>query len=158
MYPKNRQSGAVLLVALILLTITTFVGFSSMETSLLENKMATSRMLSEQVFQAAETAIEEVIDDQGYLSTAYTQWLAGGTDWPAKTHSYSAEDAHDNDLQTTTTVQCLGEGPGYGGTADSDPDGSGSQRGVIYYSIQATASRQGTNPGSTHEQGISYRR
>ena len=77
LHRSKDQRGAVLLVALILLLVTTFVGFSTMETSNLESKMATTREVKEQTFQAAEASIEFALDDLPMISAAYVEGRPG---------------------------------------------------------------------------------
>lgn len=53
----RREHGAVLIVALILLVILTMLGVSSMNTSSLEERMATNTQESNRAFHAAETGL-----------------------------------------------------------------------------------------------------
>lgn len=144
---KTKQRGAVLLVSLLLLLVTTFVGFSAMETSNLEAKMATSRELKELTFQAAETVIERTLLNQALIRSTYTVGLSGGT-WPTHSESFS----HDTDLTGDVEVRYAGLAASEG---DSIVEGSGGFR-KFNYEIEATAGRANTNITSTHTQGIRY--
>lgn len=55
---KHEQKGAVLLVSLMILLVLTLIGVSSLNGSLLEEKMAANSQTSTTVFQSAESAIK----------------------------------------------------------------------------------------------------
>jgi Tfp pilus assembly protein PilX len=54
---KHNQQGAVLLISLMILLILTLIGLSSLNGSLLEEKMAANAQTSTTIFQAAESKI-----------------------------------------------------------------------------------------------------
>ena len=68
----SRQSGAVLIVAMILLVVLTLLGVTAMNTTSLEERMASNTQEQVRAFQAAETALSEAFND----NNAYT---IGGT-------------------------------------------------------------------------------
>ncbi len=143
---KTRQQGAVLLVSLLMLLITTFIGFSAMETSNLENKMATSRELKEITFQSAEIAVERTMLNLLIISNAYVEFLQGGTNWPTASYSY----AHDSYLSGSVSVQFMTNASTLGYSIRKGASGIA----TYYYQLVATASRANTNISSTHTQGI----
>jgi len=55
----NRQNGAVLAVSLILLVVLTLIGISSMQGTMLEEKMAGNVRDRNLAFQASESAIRD---------------------------------------------------------------------------------------------------
>ncbi len=57
----NRQSGVALIVSLLLLTVLTVIGASSMKTATLQLVMAGNSRFQEEAFQAAETGIDLVM-------------------------------------------------------------------------------------------------
>ncbi|MDP4789715.1 MAG: PilX N-terminal domain-containing pilus assembly protein, partial [Haliea sp.] len=65
--PGAHERGVVMLVVLILLLLVTIVGFSVMEISSSQVKMAVNREGREVSFQGAESAIETVADDEQQL-------------------------------------------------------------------------------------------
>lgn len=67
-----RQRGAILIFCLVFLLILTMMGVASMESTVLEERMAGNMQDYNAAFQAAETS----------LQTA-ENWLAGQTAWPA---------------------------------------------------------------------------
>ena len=143
---SSEQRGAVLMVALVMLLVTTFVGFSTMETSNLEAKMATARELKELTYQTAETSIERALDDEILISNAYVAGLSGAA-WPTKDYSFT-----DTKLSGTVQVTYLGDfiTPGF----SAKKGDSGSSMATIYYTIVGTAARTNTNVQSQHTQGF----
>jgi len=53
----NSQSGAALIVSLLILLVMTVIGISSMQTTNLQEKMASNTREREQAFEAAESAL-----------------------------------------------------------------------------------------------------
>jgi type IV pilus assembly protein PilX len=100
---KQKQRGAVLIVALLLLLVTTFIGFSAMETSNLEAKMATAREIKEQTFQTAENVIEQAIDNIPLIASAYATFLQSSTNWPTSSYSFTHDSNLSGDIEPTTT-------------------------------------------------------
>ena len=56
---KTRQHGAVLVISLLVLLVLTLIGVSSLDSSIMEEKMASNSQISTTAFQAAESAIRE---------------------------------------------------------------------------------------------------
>jgi type IV pilus assembly protein PilX len=71
----NHQSGAVLIVSLIMLLLLTLIGVTSMQTTSLEEKMAGNMRDRDLAFQAAESALYD------------------GESW-AKSHTFTCDAAH----------------------------------------------------------------
>jgi len=63
---KNKQSGAVLFISLILLLIMTILGVTGMQTTILEEKMAGNFRNTNQAFQSAEAALR---DSEAWLNS-----------------------------------------------------------------------------------------
>lgn len=143
---RNRQRGAVLVVALMLLLVTTFIGFSSMETSNLESKMATTRELKELTFQTAESVIEQSLDNIAFIAQAYAVSVQGGTNWPTQEYDFD----YDTSLAGTSEVSFVGNDSTEGYTVRKGASGIA----TYYYEVRSTASRTGTNISSTHIQGV----
>jgi len=67
----RKESGAALLISLILLLVLTFLGISSMQTTTLEERMTANQKDYYLAFEAAEFALQAAEDDLGILiSTA----------------------------------------------------------------------------------------
>ena len=67
--PPRRQSGAVLIVAMVILVILTLLGVTAMNTSSLEEKMASNTQEQVRTFQAAETGISQAGQDSDAFDT-----------------------------------------------------------------------------------------
>jgi len=79
---RNRQKGAALIVALVLMLILTIIGISGMNMATLELQMAGNSQAAQLAFQAAETGIDVALS--GQVSTAVpitygTQTLGDGS-------------------------------------------------------------------------------
>lgn len=151
MKSMKKQDGAVLIVALLLLLVTTFIGFSSMETSNLESKMATARELKELTFQTAEAAIELTLDAPANLGTAYARSLMdmeamGWPGWPQVAHSF----AYNDDINSGAEIRFQDNAQTIGYSIRKGASGIA----TYYYEIEATATRDNTNISSTHTQGV----
>jgi type IV pilus assembly protein PilX len=68
----RRQSGAVLIVAMILLVVLTLLGVTAMNTTSLEEKMASNTQEQVHAFQAAETGISQAFSDNAAYNIAGT--------------------------------------------------------------------------------------
>ena len=145
LHRSKDQRGAVLLVALILLLVTTFVGFLTMETSNLESKMATTREVKEQTFQAAEASIEFALDDLPMISAAYVEGLKTTPTWPTDTYSFT-----DPDIAGGVRVEFLGTAKSMGYSIRKGASGVA----TYYYEVRGNANRANTNIASVHTQGI----
>lgn len=71
----KRQQGVVLVISLLLLLVITLVGMSSLSTTTLEEKMTSNMQAKHVVFQAADTTIEEAVDNTTFLWNAYGKGL-----------------------------------------------------------------------------------
>jgi hypothetical protein len=60
-----------MLIALVLIFMTTVLGLSSMQRSTLENQMAINSVITRTVFQVAESATEQALNESINLSNAF---------------------------------------------------------------------------------------
>ncbi len=65
----TRQSGAVLLVSLIILVVLTMLGVSTMNSTQLEEKMAANSQEANRAFQAAESGLSSALNDSTAWNT-----------------------------------------------------------------------------------------
>jgi type IV pilus assembly protein PilX len=72
----KRQSGVALVVSLLILLILTMIGVSGMQTTGMQEKMASNTKDRSQAFQAAESGVR---DAEGYLETIVTTGAFDGT-------------------------------------------------------------------------------
>jgi len=138
----QQQRGVVLLVSLVLLLATTIIGYSVMETSGLEAKMAAAKEAREISFQAAESIIEEGLDDPPYIASARQADLAGSA-WPTDSHAFT----YDTHLTGGSQMEYRTSSIAYG------EDWS---RGLKneHFQLRATVARSGTSFDSDHVQGF----
>ena len=78
--PRNAQTGATLIVGLVLLLVLTVVGVSGMNTATMEITMAANTQYQEDAFQLAEDGIEIAIGTRAYATDLprTIDWLNGG--------------------------------------------------------------------------------
>jgi type IV pilus assembly protein PilX len=85
--PGNKhQSGAILIIALIMLLLLTIIGVTSMQTTTLEEKMAGNMHEYHLAFQAAEAALregEEFLEDTALITADSTDGIHDRGDAPA---------------------------------------------------------------------------
>jgi type IV pilus assembly protein PilX len=67
--PASRQSGAALVIGLLLLLVLTILAVTGITTATLELQMAGNEQYRERAFQAAETAIEQAIQTATFNTT-----------------------------------------------------------------------------------------
>ena len=77
--PVNRshQQGAILIVALVLLTVLTFIAVTALNTSGMEQKMAGNTQESHRSFQTAETGLANTFADSALFVLTEDDALAG---------------------------------------------------------------------------------
>lgn len=67
--PPGRESGAALVIGLLLLLVLTLLAITGITTATLELQMAGNVQYKERAFQAAETGIEQAIDNATFNTT-----------------------------------------------------------------------------------------
>jgi type IV pilus assembly protein PilX len=72
LFPRRNQRGAVLIFCLVFLLVLTMMGVASMESAVLEERMAGNMQDFNAAFQAAESSLQ-----------TGENWLAGEITWPA---------------------------------------------------------------------------
>jgi type IV pilus assembly protein PilX len=94
--PSRRgQSGAILVVALIMLLIITSIGISSLNSTNLEVQMAANAQFKNIIFQESEHVIEETVSDLDVLGSAYSASLASTAPvWPTSTVTTASSGNH----------------------------------------------------------------
>jgi len=68
---KSTQSGAALMIAMVLIFMISVMGISVMRNSTLEQRMASNSIQSSVVFQAAESVVEETLNNPDALTAAF---------------------------------------------------------------------------------------
>jgi type IV pilus assembly protein PilX len=69
---RNRQRGAALITALVLLVILTMLGLSSMTTNTMEERMSSNAQEKNRAFQAAEAGIQIAMTNSDTFSLNHT--------------------------------------------------------------------------------------
>ena len=77
MTPRSKQTGATLIVGLVLLLVLTVVGISGMNTATMEVTMAANTQFQQDAFQAAEDGIDMAIGGRVYSTSGprVVDWL-----------------------------------------------------------------------------------
>ena len=102
---KNRQSGAALVIGLLLLVVITVLAISGMNTATTELAIARNDQSYETAFQAAETGLEKAIA-QGRFNTTLKQTIVGTN------NSYTAEVTFEEETPVPDRAFSLGGGSG----------------------------------------------
>jgi type IV pilus assembly protein PilX len=85
---RNRQTGAALVVGLILLLVLTLLAISGMNTATLELQMAGNNQFSQSAFQAAESGIEATMQSGNFNTN--DAFDSGVVDIPDSNDTYEA--------------------------------------------------------------------
>jgi type IV pilus assembly protein PilX len=107
--PLGRQSGAALVVGLLLLLVLTILAISGMTTATLELQMAGNEQYQERAFQAAESGIEQAIDAGIYTTDPVaiaTQYTAPNSIDPVPIRGQGTQIDNCADQGTATSGQC----------------------------------------------------
>jgi type IV pilus assembly protein PilX len=95
----SNQSGAVLIVSLIMLLLLTLIGASSMQTTSLEEKMAGNLRDRNLAFQAAESALRDAEQDiRGIGTTPRNPPISGISDFYANCNMDNLANTYDDGL------------------------------------------------------------
>lgn len=143
---SRSQRGVVLPLVLVLLLLTTIVGYQVMETSSLEARMAVAREAKELSFQAAEAAIEQARNNEAGLAEAFAaaRSAPGDAAWPV--HNY----IFDEDLSGRVEFRYIGEIPALGSDLVIGNPGLRS----LHFELRASTARSDERFDSEHIQGI----
>jgi type IV pilus assembly protein PilX len=88
----RRESGAALIVGLMILLLATFLAVAAMNNSGMQEKMASNAQFVNQAFQAAESAIDSKVadisaGDTSLLSASLAQMGLSSPNWPTFTYN-----------------------------------------------------------------------
>lgn len=132
-----KQSGAALITALFLLVVLTLLALSSMNTNIMDERMAGNSQEKQRAFRAAEVGIELAFDDEEAFSTTNTSDSDGGASDP---YDKSSNDMGDYDADVTYNSVYIQK--------TKPPRGAGWDSTMSFYHFALTAT-------STTESGIS---
>ena len=105
---KNRQSGAALVIGLLLLVVITVLAVSGMNTATTELAIARNDQGYENAFQLAETGLEAALAERQYNTVANTTL----TKTISETNAYVAEVAFEDETLVPDRAFSLGVGSG----------------------------------------------
>lgn len=108
----KTQSGAALLVSMILIFMLSVMGVSAMRGATLERQMANNSIQAREVFQAAESSTEAVLNSRTTLNATY---VAAMNDPTADPTEIDVTVRSDIGMDSKVTLQYVGSGlaPGY---------------------------------------------
>ena len=155
--PK-KESGVVLLVSLLLLLLITIVGFSMMDTSNLEVKMASTKELKAISFQTAESILDESLTEPGaidLLGRSLNAFFADPNNptWPTEdNYTYTGYDIGDRDVDARgdSETRFLGTASTIGYSIRKGSSGIE----TYYYEVEANGLTANPNISSNHFQGV----
>lgn len=110
--PGRRQSGAALIVGLILLLILTMLGISGMQTATFELLQAGNAQFSENAFQAADTGIDRALRS-GNLNTGIPVVVPPTPVQPGANSTYETNTGFAQATNVPTGLFSIGSGGGF---------------------------------------------
>ena len=146
----HSQSGAILVVSLILLFIVTVVGLSTVGSTSLGVQMAANDQFKNRVFQESENAIEDTLADLTVFGTSYGASLAATPTWPSRDVSTAV--ASNQYMGSSAQVR-------FAGFATPEGDSAGSIRlgasgySLYNYEVEATATMSQSGASNTNVRG-----
>jgi hypothetical protein len=132
-------------VVLMLLLLTTIVGYQVMETSSLEARMAVAREGKEVSFQGAESIIDQAKNNEALLIDSFVAALGGGA-WPTLVYTFDGDAA----LGGTVEVRYIDEIATLGNDLVLGNPGLRS----LHFELRADTGRLDDRFDSIHIQGI----
>jgi type II secretory pathway pseudopilin PulG len=148
MLTLHKQSGAVLVVSLVILTVLTLIGVASMSGSTLELKIASNSQQHDTAFQAAQNIIE-ILASTSPLNTIDYQIFQ--TDPTAADFEQNLTYAAIDGPVANATVSYSGCKPGIGSSLEEG-------KGLVYnfFRARATGTTSTGSSTSAQTQGVRY--
>lgn len=134
---SRRQSGAALIVGLILLLVLTMLGISGMQTSTFELLQAGNAQFSENAFQAADTGIDRALR-AGNLNTGIPVVVPPTPVQPGSNSTYETTTGFAQTTNVPTGLFSIGSGGGF----------------AAYHFDIDSVGRSSRNATSTHRQSF----
>ena len=142
----NRQSGAVLVMALVMLAVLTLIGVASMESSSLELKIASNSQEHEIAFQTAQAIIAFATSDDPDNTIDFHDITS-----PSQTLNYPGPNSTVTGVTGSAVVTRIGCAAGLG---ESLEEGKGQK--YNFYSAQVTGFNTSLSSNSVQIQGVRY--
>lgn len=139
----QRDEGSALLMSIILIFMLSIIGVSAMRSSTLEHQMASNALFARDVFQAAESSNEMLLNDTANLGRALTRCSV----------SLVTPLREDIGLRSQATLRHVGEGNAAGYSLDASQNAAtiSAQR----YIVEGVASIDSVRTSRRIEQGAS---
>lgn len=121
-FNHNQQKGAVLVLALVLLTILTIIGVASMSSSTLEMKVASNTQQKNLAFQGALSRLEFLSSDNAANPVDFKTAIPDETDsntWPILTCDSTDGCPNGTDWNATAVINYLGCFKNYGDSLEA---------------------------------------
>jgi Tfp pilus assembly protein PilX len=152
-FSLHNESGAALIVGLMILLLATFLAVAAMNNSGMQEKMASNAQFVNQAFQAAESAIDskltEVSDgDTSLLSLSLAQMGLPSPTWPTYTY-----DVGNSKISTNAVVRGINETICQQASSISADEGTSGIPAYIF-EIQSTSQVSGSDARVRVTQGI----
>jgi len=135
--PRARQSGATLIVGLILLLVLTVLGVSGMSTARMEVRMAGNAQFRQDAFQQAESGIDLGIASGSYNTTA----TASTIDWLGAEYDRKVVTTFEAATPLSSVAFSMGNAAGGGSVS------------AYHFEVEAEG-KAPRNATSTHRQGF----
>ena len=94
-YTKNKEHGAALIVAMVILFMISILGISAMQSANVETQLASNALVKETTFQSAESAADAILSAENVLADVVCETAPNVTVLP---------DLNRTDNQTTTAI------------------------------------------------------
>ncbi len=154
---KHKQSGAVLIIGLLILLLATLIGLASMNNATVQERMAANEQNSNIAFQAAESAIDAQIQlvangDTTQLNAAQAQYEIDPPVWPVDT-TYNAGISG---VSTSVEIRSMGDIALSSGNS-VDADESSVRLTGARFEMRSTAQVSRSGARANIIQGLEYR-
>ncbi len=110
-FASGSERGAALLVAIVMILLLALMGVSSMRSATLEKQMVSNAIQARDVFQAAESSNESVLNVQANLTDAFNQ--------PNKFLVIDTDIRDDIGMKSQVTLRFVGEGNATGASLNA---------------------------------------
>ena len=110
--PNNRENGAALITALVVLIMLTLLAISTLSTSTMEERMAANSQELNRAFQIADTGLARIFDNPDALNTV-TTFTATDTIATGYTTTYNTEFRQDVPIGRTSNLAQMWEAGKY---------------------------------------------
>ncbi|MCP5019058.1 MAG: hypothetical protein GY938_27830 [Ketobacter sp.] len=150
----SHNSGAALVVGLLILLLATLISVSAMTDANLQEKMAANSQNTNRIFQAAESGIDSKLSSielgtTAMLTQAINVYLAGSGTNPTESVSLS-----DTDISTNIAMEVIGIHKQYGQSMSAE-EGTSQLTGYTF-KLTSNASASGSGAEATAIQGFFY--